>query len=122
MTQQRQQFSLLALLTCTTVLACVLSVCWSGRSRVAFVTSLLALFAVTMLIAIRQRSGLTIVALCAGPVLGGVIGGLTAAFDPMYILPEDRLEVLSGVSILGLIAGIAGSWGTLAVCWLRKQQ
>ena len=122
MAQERPQFSILTLLTGSTVVACVLSILWSSQSRAAFVTSLLALYAVTLIIAIRQRSFLAIATLCIGPMFGGVLGGLIATFDPMYILPEERLEVLSSVSILGLIAGIVGGWGALLFCWICKQK
>jgi uncharacterized membrane protein YjjP (DUF1212 family) len=122
MTHERHQFSILTLLTGITVVACVLSVLWSGQSRVAFVASLLTFLVVTLVIAIRQRSFLTIAALCIGPMFGVVLGGLIANFDPMYVLPEDRLEVFSGVSIVGLIAGILGGWGALLFAWMCKQR
>ena len=122
MTQERPQFSILSLLTGITVLACVMSVFWSGQSRTTFVTSLLTLYAVTLIIAIRQRSFLTIAALCIGPMFGWILGGLIATFDPMYILPEERLEVLSAVSILGRIAGIVVGWGLLLFCWICRQR
>ncbi len=122
MTQARPQFSILTLLTGTTVVACVLSVFWSGQSRTIFVASLLTLHAVTLIIAIRQRSFLAVAALCIGPMFGVVLGGLIANFDPMYVLPEDRLEVFSGVSIIGLIAGILGGWGALLFAWMCKQR
>ena len=115
MPQERHQFSILTLLTGITVAACVMSVFWSGQSRATFVASLLILYAVTLIITIRQRSFLAVAALCIGPMFGGILGGLIATFDPMYALPEERLEVLSGVSIVGLVAGTVAGWGSAAI-------
>ena len=121
MTQERRQYSILSLLTGITVLACVMSVFWSGHSRAAFVTSLLTLFALTLAISIRNRAELSIASLLVGPLLAVGFGGLIAAVDPMVALPEDRFGLLYGVLLIGLISGIAAAWLTLFGTWLHTR-